>query len=179
MMDGEIGMKSTQGQGSEFWFTVKLEITEMPQSQDSVQQIVNNHTNCENNFRNVRILIAEDNIVNQKVALGLLKKLGVRAEAVANGIEVIRALEMIHYDLVLMDVQMPEMDGYEATKQIRNPNSSVKNHTIPVIAMTANAMLGDRNICISAGMNDYISKPVLLDDLARVIEKWLPGGNSV
>lgn len=178
LMGGEIGVESTQGQGSEFWFTVRLEISETPSPLDTVQQTATHHSLCKNNYHNVRILIAEDNIVNQKVALGLLKKLGLRAEAVANGLEVIKALEMIHYDLVLMDVQMPEMDGYEATKHIRNLKPSDKNHKIPIIAMTANAMLSDRNICISAGMNDYISKPVIIEDLARVIEKWLPSCDS-
>jgi CheY-like chemotaxis protein/HPt (histidine-containing phosphotransfer) domain-containing protein len=122
----------------------------------------------------VRILLAEDNITNQEVAVGILKKLGLRADAVANGAEAVKALETIPYDLVLMDVQMPEMDGLEATRQIRNPQSAVRNHQIPVIAMTAHAMQGDREKCLEAGMNDYVSKPISSQALVEALEKWLP-----
>jgi CheY-like chemotaxis protein len=121
-----------------------------------------------------RILLAEDNITNQQVALGILKKLGLRADAVANGVEAIKALETLPYDLVLMDVQMPEMDGLEATGQIRNPQSAVCNHQIPIIAMTANAMQGDREKFLNAGMDDYVSKPVSPQALAEALDRWLP-----
>ncbi len=123
---------------------------------------------------NVRILLAEDNKVNQKVALGILKKLGLHAEVVGNGVEAVRALETTHYCLVLMDVQMPEMDGLEATACIRDQGSKVLSHDIPIIAMTAHAMVGDREQCIGAGMNDYLSKPVNPQALAEMLEKWLP-----
>ncbi len=126
----------------------------------------------------VRILLAEDNIVNQHVAVGILKKLGLRAEAVSNGAEAVKTLETIPYDLVLMDVQMPVMDGLEATRQIRDPHSAVLNHQIPVIAMTAGFMQGDRDCCMNAGMNDYISKPVSPQVLAEALGKWLPKGKS-
>ena len=122
----------------------------------------------------VRILLAEDNITNQQVAVGILKKLGLRADAVANGAEAIKALETLPYDLVLMDVLMPEMDGLEATRQIRNPQSAVRNHQIPIIAMTANAMQGDREKCMEAGMNDYVSKPISPNALAEALDKFLP-----
>jgi CheY-like chemotaxis protein len=122
----------------------------------------------------VRILLAEDNITNQQVAVGLLKRLGLRADAVANGAEAIEALESLPYDLVLMDVQMPVLDGLEATRQIRDPHSAVLNHEIPIIAMTANAMQSDRNECLDAGMNDYVSKPVSRPALAEALDKWLP-----
>jgi len=120
---------------------------------------------------NVRILLAEDNITNQQVALGILKKLGLSVDAVANGIEAVRALESIPYELVLMDVQMPEMDGITATREIRN--SKLKNRDLPIIAMTAHAMQGDREKCLEAGMNDYLAKPVDPQALAEMIEKWL------
>ncbi len=122
----------------------------------------------------VRILLAEDNIVNQQVAVGILKKLGLSADAVANGAEAVKALETLPYDLVLMDVQMPEMDGIEATRHIRDPRSAVKNHRVPIIALTAHAMQGDREMFLNAGMNDYVAKPVNPQTLVDVLEKWLP-----
>jgi len=142
--------------------------------------------------RKARILLAEDNIVNQKVALLLLKKLGLSADVVANGHEAIYALKTVTYDLVIMDVQMPEMDGLEATRSIRQmvhdergmmreapeasptlitPHSSFR---IPIIAMTANAMQGDKEQCLEAGMDDFVTKPVSAKALAEVLEKWLP-----
>lgn len=124
--------------------------------------------------RNARILLAEDNSTNQEVALAILHKLGLAADAVANGYEVIHSLRTAHYDLVLMDVQMPEMDGLEATRQIRDPRSAVTNSGIPVIAMTARALEGDRDRCLAAGMNDYVSKPVEPKALETVLRKWLP-----
>jgi len=123
--------------------------------------------------RTLRVLLADDNITNQKVALGLLKKLGLHADAVANGAEAIKALEMIDYDLVLMDVQMPEMDGLEATRRIRRPDSAVRNPNVLIIAMTAHAMQGDCEKCLKAGMDDYIAKPVTLAALAEKLAQRL------
>jgi PAS domain S-box-containing protein len=123
---------------------------------------------------NKRILLVEDNIVNQKVALGILKKLGLRADVAGNGLEALHALEMQPYDLVLMDVQMPQMDGLEATQHIRDPQSKVLDHEIPIIAMTASAMQEDRQRCIQAGMNDFITKPVQSQALAQALARWLP-----
>ncbi len=138
------------------------------------QSIVPRHAIHKMRRGTVRILLAEDNIVNQQVAVGILKKLGLHADAVANGAEAINALETIPYDLVLMDVQMPVMDGLKATQEIRNPRSEVRNHEIPIIAMTAHAMQSDRDRCLKAGMNDYVTKPVSPKALAAAIDKWLP-----
>ncbi len=121
-----------------------------------------------------RILIAEDNVTNQQVALGILKNLGLHADAVANGREAVDALKTIPYDIVLMDIQMPEMDGYEAARAIRNPQTGLPNPAVPIIAMTANAMQGDRNTCLEAGMNDYVAKPISPRALAEALAKWLP-----
>ena len=122
---------------------------------------------------NVRILLAEDNATNQLVALKMLEKMGYRADAVADGTEAISSLRTIAYDLVLMDCQMPEMDGYEATRAIRNGKSRTLNPQVPIIALTANAMKGDSDRCLEAGMNDYLSKPVLPKKLAEMLDRWL------
>ncbi len=135
--------------------------------------IVTRYTLEEDKKRRIRILVAEDNIVNQKVALRLLENLGFRADAVANGKEAVIALEAIPYDLVLMDVQMPEMNGFEATGMIRDSKSKVSNHDVPIIAMTAHAMKGDREKCLESGMDDYISKPVSDTALHEVLEKYI------
>ncbi|RPI24632.1 MAG: response regulator [Acidobacteria bacterium] len=114
---------------------------------------------------------SSDNVTNQMVALGILKKFGLRADVVANGREAIKALESVRYDLVLMDVQMPEMDGLEATRKIRS--GTLLNRDVPIIAMTAHAMQGDRDRCLEAGMNDYVAKPVDPKTLACKLAQWL------
>ena len=121
-----------------------------------------------------RILVAEDNVVNQKVALSILGRIGLRADVAANGIEAIRALENVPYDLVLMDVQMPEMDGLEATRRIREADTTTRLPRVPIIAMTAHAMQGDRERCLEAGMDDYLTKPVTPRRLIDMVMRWLP-----
>ncbi|KUL20640.1 response regulator [Chlorobium limicola] len=121
----------------------------------------------------VRILLAEDSAVNQLVVTGILSKLGYLLDPVSNGREALDRLRECAYDLVIMDIQMPEMDGLEATRIIRDPASAVLRHDIPVIALTAHAMHGDREICLQSGMNDYLSKPIDPASLVEVIKKWL------
>jgi PAS domain S-box-containing protein len=137
------------------------------------EHIVTRYTVAESVKRRVRILLAEDNITNQVVALTILKKLGYRVDAVGNGKEVVEVLRNIPYHLVLMDCHMPEMDGYEATRRIRSPESGVLDSDVIIIAMTANAMEGDRRKCIEAGMNDYLPKPIMPQQLADIIAQWL------
>ncbi len=121
------------------------------------------------------VLVAEDNPINQKIAVRMLEKLGCDVDVADNGRLALARIAEGTYDLVFMDCQMPEMDGYEATGTLRS--SGTKNAELVVIAMTANAMTGDREKCISAGMNDYVTKPVKLDALARVLDKWLPSSS--
>ena len=129
-------------------------------------------------WHGTRILLAEDNVTNQLVALKLIEKLGCRADAVANGLEATRALETIPYDLVLMDVEMPEMDGFQATAKIRDKRSAIANHDVPIVAMTAHAMAGDEKRCLAEGMDGYISKPVNLEKLAEALRSHLPNGTG-
>ena len=140
-------------------------INTIPQPTDSEIYFTDNTANC--------ILVADDNITNQQVTVGMLKKMGLQVDCVSNGIEAIEALKLTAYDLILMDCQMPQMDGYEATRYIRTAGTSVPNPDIPVIAMTANAMQGDREKCLEAGMNDYISKPINFQSLMKILKKWL------
>ncbi len=124
-----------------------------------------------------RVLVVEDNAVNQKVALGIMKKMGCRADVAANGVEAVKAVSKLSYDLILMDCQMPEMDGYEATATIRRIEGEMR-HT-PIVAMTANALKEDYQRCIDSGMDDYISKPVQISDINRVLSRWLVQQKSV
>jgi len=119
------------------------------------------------------VLIAEDNVTNQQVALGILKKLGVRAEVVANGVEAVKALETTHYDLVFMDMRMPVMDGVDAARQIRSAQSLALNRQVPIIAMTANVQPSDRIRCAEAGMNGFIPKPISPSMVRIELERWL------
>jgi signal transduction histidine kinase/DNA-binding response OmpR family regulator len=125
-----------------------------------------------------RILVAEDNIVNQKIAVRHLEKLGYRADVVANGLEAVDAVARIRYALVLMDCQMPELDGWEATAMIRKEEGARGSHRLPIIAITANAMPGDRERCRKAGMDDYLAKPVTLEEIRVVLARWIPGHST-
>jgi TMAO reductase system sensor TorS len=163
-MNGDIGVESEEGKGSTFWFSAVFE----KQAKSKKKQTV-----VAEDIREKRILLAEDNVVNQRVALSILEKLGYSADAVGNGAEAVNALKMVEYDAILMDVQMPEMDGLEATRQIRNSEFGIRN--IPIIAMTAHAMKGDRERCLEAGMDDYVSKPIQPQELQEAIERQIAG----
>jgi PAS domain S-box-containing protein len=169
LMGGSIGVDSEEGQGSTFWFTVRFQKQTVGALAEQKTSVTLPGADDVTIPADIRILLAEDNIINQKVAQSLLNKLGYKADVVANGLEAVKALEQIHYDLVLMDCQMPEMDGFEATMMIRDPSSAVLNHNVPIIALTANAMKEDRERCLNSGMNDYLSKPVRKEGLLAAI----------
>ena len=183
LMGGEIGVQSEDGNGSTFWFTAVLEKQlANPGSAEELSGIEGRRAIygsmggpifSQTVKRKLRILIAEDNPVNQKVSQAMLRRMGLQADVVANGLEAVNALQTIPYDLVLMDCQMPEMDGFEATRGIRQEGSKALNPGIPIIAMTALAMQGDREKCIQAGMNDFIAKPVQQRELAEMLASWL------
>jgi two-component system, sensor histidine kinase len=187
MMGGQIGVDSVIGDGSKFWFTTRFKKQVVAAETMSLPKVKNHNSSvsitkeklihqklCSENYkRNFRLLLVEDNIVNQKVALKMLEKIGYQTEIADNGQIAIDVLETTHYDLVLMDVQMPEMDGYKATSIIRDKNSAVLNHDIPIIAMTAHTMKGDREKCLDAGMDDYIAKPIQREKLKIILDRWL------
>ncbi|GEM_PF-776695 len=153
--------------------TLALGIHQSGQKDQEDVGIITRHTVSEARKRMARILLVEDTPTNQDVALAILKKLGYRADVAGDGFEAMDALRNQPYDLVLMDCQMPGMDGYQATKEIRKPESGVLDPDIPVIAMTAHSLIGDREKCLEAGMDDYVSKPVDAATLAHTLDRWL------
>ncbi len=140
---------------------------------DILTELITRHTIRENNNSKFKLLLVEDNRTNVLVAKSILKKLGYNVEVAMNGDEAISVLKTKSFDIVLMDIQMPVMDGIEATRIIRDNNSDVLNHSMPIIALTANAMKGDRERFIKAGMNDYITKPIEKKAVSELLDRWL------
>ncbi|MFZ2324189.1 MAG: response regulator [Ignavibacteriaceae bacterium] len=184
LMKGDISVRSIEGQGSQFNFSVVLK--KQPFTANQRQEVSRSVSNVgivsaqflEANLKKysekrkkIQILLAEDNLINQKVVIRMLSSAGYQADAVMNGEQAVRVFGQKNYDLILMDVQMPEMDGFTATKKIREMEPPKNN--VPIIAITAHALVGDREKCIEAGMNDYISKPVVAKEIVMLIDKLL------
>jgi CheY-like chemotaxis protein len=165
MMRGQFGVESVPGKGSTFWFEVPLEIS----TEQSLRQSPDQELELKSELSG-HVLLVEDNPINQMVAQKMLEKIGVESTLAADGQEALNMLEQGKFDAVLMDCQMPVMDGFEAARRIREQSLL---SGLPVIAMTANVMEGDREKCLEAGMNDYIGKPVVQADLKKTLARWL------
>lgn len=163
LMSGRIGVESSPDQGSHFWFEVSFGIAVPPNNPSALVQT------ADQPHLPARVLVAEDNPVNQAVVEAMLRKLGCETTLAANGYEALTRLDESSFDLILMDCQMPELDGFSATREIR---SRSRLQDLPIIAITAHALEGDRERCLAAGMNDYLTKPFTLAALGEVIKRW-------
>ena len=171
LMGGEVGAESTPGHGSTFWFTAWLRRSQGVIAAEPPAGALDTNEELRHHHHGSHILLAEDNAVNREVAVALLSQAGLVVDTAANGREAVEKVRTMAYDLVLMDMQMPEMDGLEATQIIR---STAGNKDLPILAMTANVFAADRQACMDAGMNDFVTKPIDLGNLLSAIAKWLP-----
>lgn len=172
LMGGTIGVNSVEGQGSTFWCTVIMEKQRV--SDLHLRQIPLNFLyNRGKDSTEIRILLTDDDPTAQKIVPKLLKNYGYQVDVARNGTEALYALQHTDYAVVLLDCMMPDMSGYEVAAVIRDPASAVRRHDIPVIALTGNAMKQDRDICIEAGMNDHLPKPLILEDLLAKLNDWV------
>lgn len=177
LMGGRLDVSSREGEGSIFSFTARFVRVPAEEtgllSQEQINELIRQSVSYSEQRGKFKILVVEDNLINQKVAGALLEKAGFRYTLVESGYQALQSLENEPFDLVLMDCQMPGLDGYETTLLIRSANVAVIRNDMPIIAMTANAMEGDREKCLEAGMDDYIPKPIELSQLVPLLEKWL------
>jgi len=172
LMGGEIGVESVKDEGSTFWFTLELKKQEVT-SETAATLPMKSSPPVVQAKQSIRLLLVEDDEINQLVLRTNLTSIGYQVDVAGNGLEALKLLEVNDYALVLMDCMMPEVDGYEATAVIRDQNSAVLNHAVPVIALTAKAFKEDRDNCLAAGMDDYLSKPVVMADLQEMLDKWI------
>jgi CheY-like chemotaxis protein len=173
LMDGKIGVHSTPGAGSSFWFLLPFKPGQAALPEEAPGEGVRRDISAPTQKRQEKILLVDDNQINVLVARKQLAQLGFEIAEVYNGREALDALKRERFDLVFMDCHMPEMNGFEATAEIRK-NQTVGSVRIPIIAMTADARQEDRQRCLVAGMDDYVSKPTSLKQLQTVIDRWIP-----
>lgn len=166
LMGGEIGVDSMPGEGATFWFTAVL--AHPTEAEIAAVQEIDEPLERDTIIEGARVLVAEDNLAGRRLMERMLARLGIAFEVVATGLEAVRATRSSQFDLVFMDCHMPEMDGFEATAALR-----ADGWTRPIIALTANAMTGDREACLAAGMDDYLAKPIVAAELVRALRRWL------
>jgi two-component system sensor histidine kinase/response regulator len=174
LMGGDAGAESEPGKGSTFWFTARLGHGQGVMPTAPSKRAERAETGLLNHHRGCRILLAEDNAINSEVAVAILSNGGLVVDTAENGCEAVDKVRANDYDLVLMDIQMPEMDGLEATRLIRAMKG--KEH-LPILAMTANVFADDRKVCSEAGMNDFVAKPIDVNEMFGKLARWLPGEN--